>query len=373
MRTHTGFKPYRCTWPGCTYASSGSGHLTRHYRVHTVRPCTTRPFSFAPSDALRLPQGEKPYKCTWEGCNYAATQSGHLTAHIRKHTGDRPFKCPVEGCGYAASRSWHLSRHMARHPDQPQKTPQVRKDGKPATKRGRPARRQPAPQPQPQLPASAWGGEAAAAGAAAAALEPGNVDGASSGGGARAAVRFLPPRVCFSLTSCASRAYCCGGQVDPLSALASAQASAVLQAAAGQQQRLGQGSPALAALGSLGSPTLSALGGPGSPALAALGGGLIPPLQLGSGPATQLAMGGECSTAPVGLGCDCCRGSDGRSLLRTAAGLYLPGVNQDIPPGSAPMAGMAAGLGLGPSPMTGLVRPNALLKPACQSRVEAIQ
>ena len=201
MRTHTGFKPYRCTWPGCTYASSGSGHLTRHYRVHTVRPCTTRPFSFAPSDALRLPQGEKPYKCTWEGCNYAATQSGHLTAHIRKHTGDRPFKCPVEGCGYAASRSWHLSRHMARHPDQPQKTPQVRKDGKPATKRGRPARRQPAPQPQPQLPASAWGGEAAAAGAAAAALEAGNVDGASSGGGARAAVRFLPPRVCFSLTS----------------------------------------------------------------------------------------------------------------------------------------------------------------------------
>ena len=53
MRTHTGFKPYRCTWPGCTYASSGSGHLTRHYRVHTVRPCTTRPFSFDPSDALR--------------------------------------------------------------------------------------------------------------------------------------------------------------------------------------------------------------------------------------------------------------------------------------------------------------------------------
>ena len=53
---------------------------------------------------------------------------------------------------------------------------------------------------------------------------------------------------------------------------------------------------------------------------------------------------------------DCCRGSDGRPLLRTAAGLYLPGVNQDIPPGSAPMAGMAAGLGLDPSPMTGLVR-----------------
>ena len=30
-------------------------------------------------------QGEKPYKCTWSNCDYAATQSGHLTAHIRKH------------------------------------------------------------------------------------------------------------------------------------------------------------------------------------------------------------------------------------------------------------------------------------------------
>jgi hypothetical protein len=45
---------------------------------------------------MRVHTGEKPYKCTWEGCTYAATQSGHLTAHIRKHTGQRPFKCTVE-------------------------------------------------------------------------------------------------------------------------------------------------------------------------------------------------------------------------------------------------------------------------------------
>lgn len=28
MRTHTGCKPYTCAWPGCSYASSGSGHLS---------------------------------------------------------------------------------------------------------------------------------------------------------------------------------------------------------------------------------------------------------------------------------------------------------------------------------------------------------
>ena len=28
MRTHTGCKPYGCAWPGCGYASTGSGHLS---------------------------------------------------------------------------------------------------------------------------------------------------------------------------------------------------------------------------------------------------------------------------------------------------------------------------------------------------------
>ena len=37
-------------------------------------------------------QGEKPYKCTWPGCLYAATQSGHLTAHLRKHEAGKTRK-----------------------------------------------------------------------------------------------------------------------------------------------------------------------------------------------------------------------------------------------------------------------------------------
>ena len=93
-RVHSGVRPYRCPWEGCDYASSGSGHMSRHMRIHT---------------------GERPFKCSQPGCGYDTSQSGHLRTHMRTHTGERPYECPVEGCDYAASRSGHIARHMKVH------------------------------------------------------------------------------------------------------------------------------------------------------------------------------------------------------------------------------------------------------------------
>lgn len=31
--------------------------------------------------------GEKPYKCSWEGCEWRFARSDELTRHYRKHTG----------------------------------------------------------------------------------------------------------------------------------------------------------------------------------------------------------------------------------------------------------------------------------------------
>lgn len=57
--------------------------------------------------------GEKPYRCTWDNCDWRFARSDELTRHYRKHTGAKPFKCVA--CSRCFSRSDHLALHMKRH------------------------------------------------------------------------------------------------------------------------------------------------------------------------------------------------------------------------------------------------------------------
>ncbi|CAL1289453.1 unnamed protein product, partial [Larinioides sclopetarius] len=87
-----GDRPFKCTIEGCGKAFATGYGLKSHTRVHT---------------------GETPYKCP--GCNRAFTTSNIRKVHLRTHTGERPYICKEEGCGRAFASATNYKNHIRIH------------------------------------------------------------------------------------------------------------------------------------------------------------------------------------------------------------------------------------------------------------------
>jgi hypothetical protein len=99
-----------CNIPGCNRWFTKPSALRRHLRTHT---------------------GEKPFFCTYPRCGLRFAERGNLKAssflprclqfsinstsssqrHTRMHTGERPYICQHPGCNQAFARTGHLAQH----------------------------------------------------------------------------------------------------------------------------------------------------------------------------------------------------------------------------------------------------------------------
>lgn len=74
--------------------------------------------------------GERPYPCSWEGCTQAYTRPDHLERHVAAdHTKERKWRCPVASCDAAFYESSHLTRHASVHEREPSSPNSVRRPG----------------------------------------------------------------------------------------------------------------------------------------------------------------------------------------------------------------------------------------------------
>ncbi|XP_075414286.1 transcriptional activator GLI3 isoform X2 [Tenrec ecaudatus] len=92
MRRHTGEKPHKCTFEGCTKAYSRLENLKTHLRSHT---------------------GEKPYVCEHEGCSKAFSNASDRAKHQnRTHSNEKPYVCKIPGCTKRYTDPSSLRKHV---------------------------------------------------------------------------------------------------------------------------------------------------------------------------------------------------------------------------------------------------------------------
>ena len=121
---HTKFKhsterPNKCPYPYCDYAAVELSRVKKHIGIHTgEKPFQCQQCSYAAPLKTHLKRhesnvhrGEQPYEC--DICHARFTQQGSMVFHRKGHTGDKP-KWQCEFCMTTTSRKIDLQAHVKR-------------------------------------------------------------------------------------------------------------------------------------------------------------------------------------------------------------------------------------------------------------------
>ena len=90
LMTHRDEKPFKCSFPGCTFRSKRFDGLELHERGHDP---------------------EKAFRCGHPGCTYRTGHKGNFRDHVETHNTEKVYKCSFNGCQHRSKVRHDLKDH----------------------------------------------------------------------------------------------------------------------------------------------------------------------------------------------------------------------------------------------------------------------